>query len=198
VTNQVAETLDFFEEGISEDSPVLKASDDGMKRLSDLVQQQINIEDELEGLNEALEECTLRLARIRADLIPELMDELGFMSFVTMQGDKVEIKPIVQASVPKEEPYRSNALQWLRDEGHGDVIKNIVSVQFGRGEDERAIRLVRELEEKGLDVKQDVSVHAMTLAALVRQLREEGRPVDTRNLKVYEGKISRIKRSRKN
>lgn len=188
------EGLAFWEDGSSEDRPVVEASDDGMSRLAKLVQRQLETEDELDGIDQALADCTKRLTELRATLVPDLMEELGFLSFVTKRGDKVEIKPVVQASIPKDEPWRSNALQWLRDNGHGDVIKNVVSVQFGRGEDEKASELVTELEEKGLDAKQDVSVHAMTLGSLVRHLREDGKPVDTTNIKVYEGRISKIKR----
>ena len=36
----------------------------------------------------------------------------------------------------------SNAYEWLRDQGLGDIIKNNVFVTFGKGEDNKAKQLI--------------------------------------------------------
>lgn len=168
--------------------------EDGMKRLSDLVRQQILAEDEIEQPIEKQEEKSRELTRLRADLIPSLMHELGFAKVTADDGSSVEIKPVVQASLPKDEERKSRALKWLRDSGCGDVIKNEVSCAFGRGEDELAEKAIEQLGAMGVDVMRKISVHPQTLSALVRSMREEGRPVDSENLTLYEGEVAKITR----
>ena len=44
-----------------------------------------------------------------------------------------------RATLPKDEvTKRCKLYQWLRDQGLGDIIKNNVSVTFGKGEDDKA------------------------------------------------------------
>lgn len=166
----------------------------GMKRLSDLVRQQIAAEDEIERLIEEQEAKSKELARLRVDLIPSLMHELGFAKVTAEDGSSVEIKPIVQAALPKDEEKKARALKWLRDSGCGDVIKNEVSCAFGRGEDELAERAIEQLKILGADVVRKISVHPQTLSALVRSMREDGRPVDSESLTLYEGEVAKITR----
>jgi len=191
--------LDFEKDGAFEDEavPLESASSDGMKRLSDLVKQQILVEDELEELAEEQEEKSKDLARIRTDLIPSLMKELGFSRVTSDDGYRVEIKSVIQASLPKDEEKKSRALQWLRDAGCGDVIKNEVTASFGRGEDDQAERLLVLMKDIGIESQRKISVHPQTLSALVRQMREEGRAVDSENLTLYEGEVAKIVRPKK-
>lgn len=190
--------LDFEGDGLFDDVPkALAASDDGMKRLSDLIRQQILAEDDLERLVKEQERKSKELTRLRADLVPSLMKELGFSTVATDDGMKVEIKKIVQASLPQEDGKKSRALAWLREIEAGDVIKNEVRATFGKGEDELADRAAAALDALGIDVERKTTVHPQTLSALVRQRREEGKAVDAENLTLYEGEISKIIRPKR-
>ncbi len=190
--------IDFSSDGEFEDRPaVLEKKDGGMERLSALVEAQIMIEDEIDRLTGELDRQKAMLTKVRTDEIPSLMEELGFSKILTVRGDSVELKDVVQASVPKDGERRDRALQWLRDSGHGDLIKNQVFVVFGRGEDETAEDLLRDLHERGMDAQRKVEVHPMTLAALVRTLRAEGAEVNAEDLNLYEGRISKIKRAKR-
>lgn len=166
----------------------------GMGRLSELVVAQLGLEDEIEELSLRLQDLNDRYERIRKDQIPTLMDELNLTKLTTKDGHVLELKDVVNASIPKEEPRRSSAFAWLKREGHGDIIKNEVKVLFGRGEDEKAEELLERLEADGLEPQRMVSVHPQTLSALVRTLRREGRNVDAECLSIYEAKIAKIKR----
>ena len=55
------------------------------------------------------------------------------------------------------------AFGWLRQNGHGDLIKNNVMITFQRKQDNEAKSLVAELREKGHNVKQAEKVEPMTL-----------------------------------
>ena len=191
------EAFDFFEDRESKEVDLSTGEPlDGLGRLSDLVKVQLDLEDELGRLQVIVDLRTEELKKVRQDQIPVLMDELGLKKIVTTEGHVVELKDVTSASVPKDEPKRSNALQWLRDSGHGDIIKNRVSVVFGRGEDKKAEDLLEILEEGGFDPQRKIEVNFQSLSALVRNLRKDGQPVDSENLSVFEAKLANIKRKK--
>ena len=69
---------------------------------------------------------------------------------------------------------REQALQWLRDQGLGDIIKNNVTVSFGKGEDDKAEQLLNLAAENGFEPQQKSDVSWNTLTALYRERVEAG------------------------
>ena len=61
---------------------------------------------------------------------------MNLQKFTLTDGSEISVKPIYAASIPKDR--RDEAFQWLRDHEFGDLVKNNVTVTFGRGEDETA------------------------------------------------------------
>ena len=89
-----------------------------------------------------------------------------------------------------------SAYNWLRENGLDDIIKNEVSVQFGKGEDSRAQELLSLAGLNGYEPTQRQKVEPMTLMALYRERVEAGldMPSDSFNLFIQdETKISRKK-----
>ena len=66
------------------------------------------------------------------------------------------------------------AYNWLRENGLGDIIKNEVAVQFGKGEDNKAEQLLSLAEQEGYEPTQKQKVEPMTLKALFRERVEAG------------------------
>ena len=66
------------------------------------------------------------------------------------------------------------AYNWLRENGLGDIIKNEVAVQFGKGEDNKAEQLLSLAEQEGYEPTQKQKVEPMTLKALYRERVEAG------------------------
>jgi len=171
-----------------EDSP-----DDG---LIELIDRMIELEDRVKSLEEELkaEEADLRL--LSQEAIPSKMDELQLTEASLQDGTKVTVSQKVKASIPTDPDKRSEALSWLRDNGHGSLIKNEVTASFGRGEDEMAEELLKELTEKEFSVSKKQDVHYQTLNAFVNeQLREaQNIPLDLFNAFTYrQTKITRKK-----
>ena len=109
-------------------------------------QKQINTaEEKLKKLKEA--ETTLS-----EQTIPNLMQQAGIAMLKLKDGSSVEVKPFYSARIPVSRS--EEAFTWLRENGHGDLIKNQVSLEFGRNQDNEAKALVAELKDKGLAVKQ--------------------------------------------
>ena len=63
------------------------------------------------------------------------MEEFGVLDIKLADGSRISAEPFYAARITAEKT--DDAHQWLRDNGHGDIIKNVVSVSFGRGEDDR-------------------------------------------------------------
>ena len=106
-------------------------------------------------------------------------------------GVTIEVKPFVSASISKAN--REEAYQWLMDNGHGDIIKNLVSVDVGK-DSEQAKLALDVLRNAGLEPSNDKKVHPQTLKAFVREQVEKGTPIPLELLGAYLGQKATIKR----
>ena len=69
------------------------------------------------------------------------------MSLIKLKdGSAVEVKPFYGARIPLSKV--DDAFTWLRENGHGDLIKNNVMLTFGRNQDNEAKSLVAELKRE--------------------------------------------------
>ena len=104
---------------------------------------------------EATEEELKKLKDVETTLseqtIPNLMQKAGVELIKLEDGSSVEVKPFYSARIPASKS--EEAFQWLRENGHGDLIKNQVSLEFGMKQDNEAKSIVEELKSKGLPVK---------------------------------------------
>src|SRR5271163_3873114 len=83
-------------------------------------------EAQLKVLKAAHEELQIRR-------LPDAMLDLGVKSLKLTDGATITVKPEYHASIPKAQ--RETALAWLREHEFGDLIKNEITVTFGKGED---------------------------------------------------------------
>ena len=78
-----------------------------------------------------------------------------------------------------------SAYNWLRKNGLGDIIKNEVAVQFGKGEDNKAEQLLTLAEQEGYEPTQKQKVEPMTLKALYRERVEAGLDMTSQVFNVF-------------
>jgi len=108
--------------------------------------------------------------------IPNLMQQAGVQLLKLSDGSSVEVKPKYKARIP--ESRSEEAFAWLRENGHGDLIKNQVAMEFGMKQDNEAKSIVEELKNKGLPVQQKQFVHPSSLRGFVReQIQDLGKDV---------------------
>ena len=131
-------------------------------------------EDEIAAIEDQLKKKKEEADDISSRVIPELLAEQGLSEIKLADGSKVSVRKEFRATVPKDDIKREAALQWLRDQGLGDIIKNNVSVSFGKGEDDKAERLLNLAAENGFEPQQKSDVAWMTLTALFRERIESG------------------------
>ena len=131
-------------------------------------------EDEIAELEDKLKAKKEEADNISSNVIPELLAEQGLAEIKLADGSKVSVRKEFRATLKKDEIAREGAYQWLRDQGLGDIIKNNVSVTFGKGEDDKAEQLLNLAAENGFQPQQKSDVAWNTLSALYQERVEAG------------------------
>ena len=123
--------------------------------------------------------------------IPNLMQQAGVSLLKLADGTGVEVKPFYSARIPASKS--EEAFNWLRENGHGDLIKNQVSLEFGMKQDNEAKSIIEELKSKGLPVKQKTTVHPSSLRGFVReQIQDLGKDVPAELFGTYVANKTKI------
>lgn len=143
----------------------------------------LDIQKEVSALEDQLKKKKEQELKLSEQDIPNLMQKAGAASIKLTDGTAVEIKPYYGARIPASRT--EEAFDWLRENNFADLIKNNVTLTFGRNEDNMAKSLVDELRQKGHNVKQAEKVEPMTLKAFVREQIEKGKDVPADLFGVY-------------
>ena len=167
--------------------------DNSLKEMSSLCAEQVALEEEMRQLEEQLKAKAKAARKLSQEIIPARMSELGLESLTLADGSSIKIKQLVHASIPVR--HREDAFQWLRDNGHGDIIKNQVSATFGKGEDTTASNFIDKIEELGYQPQQKVWVAPMTLKAFVREQIANGSELPTDKFGVFIGAETKISKT---
>ena len=154
------------------DADALSIADEELQGISALAKRAKVLQKEVEDLEAVTKERKDQLRKLTEQAIPEALAETGMRGFVMEDGSRVELKDFYSASISAAR--KAEAFQWLRDHGMDDIIKNTVSVRFGRGEDELCSRLLEILGTQGYPAEQAEKVEPMTLKAWVKEQTERG------------------------
>ena len=107
-----------------------------IQSLADQVEKLEDLNKRLELQEENLKSTKKQIDNISGEVIPTMMSEMGLSHLKLMDGSSVDVKPNYSASITIAN--REAAFGWLRNNGLGDIIKNEISVSFGRNEDNKA------------------------------------------------------------
>ena len=151
--------------------------------IAELCNKLLDVQKEVSTLEDQLKKKKEQELKLSEQDIPNLMQKAGVAALKLTDGSSVEIKPYYAARIPTSRT--DEAFDWLRDNNFGDLIKNNVTLTFGRNEDNMAKSLVDELRQKGHNVKQAEKVEPMTLKAFVREQIEKGKDVPADLFGVY-------------
>jgi len=163
-----------------------------IQSLADQVEKLEAMQQQFEIQEEALKEKKKQIEHISGEVIPTMMSEMGLSHLKLMDGSSVDVKPNYSASISIAN--REAAFGWLRNNGLGDIIKNEISVSFGRNEDNKAADYANLAESHGYQPQQKLKVEPMTLKALVRERIEAGKEMPTEIFNVFVGNKTTIKR----
>ena len=161
-------------------------------KLSDKIKEMQAIQEDIELKEEFLKQRKKDLDHISGEVIPTMLAEMGLSYLKLADGSSVEVKTNYSATITQAN--KEKAFNWLRDNGLGDIIKNDVTVSFGRNEDNKAADYAELARGQGLQPTQKLKVEPMTLKALVRERIEGGKEMPTELFNVFIGNKTTIKR----
>ena len=177
-----------------------KDQQDSMKKTNN-IQSLADQVERLESLNArlALQEDNMKstkkdIERLSGEVIPTMMTEMGLSELKLQDGSHLKVSTSYKAHIT--EANKQAAFNWLRDNGLGDIIKNEISVSFGKSEDNKAAHYAELAKGQGLDPTQKLKVEPMTLKALVRERIEAGKEMPTEIFGVYSENKTTIKRNK--
>ena len=165
---------------------------ENIQSLADQVQKLNTLDQEIESIEKNLKQKKKDFEYLSGEVIPTMMAEMGLSHLKLMDGSSIDVKPNYSASITIAN--RDAAFQWLRDNNLGDIIKNEISVSFGRNEDNKAADYANLASERGYQPTQKLKVEPMTLKALVRERLENGKEMPTELFNVFVGNKTTIKR----
>ena len=160
--------------------------------LADQVKRLRDLEDHVKADEQALKNKQREVERISGEIIPTLLSEMGLSSIKLADGSAVDVKPYYAASISIKN--REAAYNWLRENGLGDIIKNEVSVSFGKNEDNKAAAYANLAQSQGFQPTQKMKVEPMTLKALVRERIENGKDMPMDIFNVFVGNRTKLTR----
>jgi len=165
---------------------------ENIKSLADQVKNLRDLEDQLKIDEELLKDKKRDIEKISGEIIPTLLSEMGLSSLKLADGSAVEVKPYYAANISLRN--REAAYNWLRSNGLGDIIKNEITVSFGRNEDNKAAEYANLAKGQGFQPTQKLKVEPMTLKALVRERIENNKDMPMDIFNVFVGNRTKLTR----
>tara|TARA_R110002020_G_scaffold16580_3_gene58571 strand:+ start:1021 stop:1575 length:555 start_codon:yes stop_codon:yes gene_type:complete len=171
-----------------------KLNDNKLDAVARLASEAADKEAAIRTLEEKLKEEKAALHKITDEQLPEALEEMNLQKFTLTDGSEISVKPIYSASIPKDR--RDEAYGWLRENGFGDLVKNNITVTFGRGEDEKAVEFQGLAMSNGFEPIQLEKVEPMTLKGWLRERVEAGDAVPLDLFGAFISNRATIKRSK--
>ena len=165
-----------------------------IQSLADQVERLEGILRRIELSENNLKDLKKEHQRISGEVIPTMMSEMGLSELKLQDGSHLKVSTSYRATIT--EANKESAFNWLRENGLGDIIKNEISVSFGRNEDNKAASYAELAKGQGFQPTQKMKVEPMTLKALVRERIEAGKEMPTEIFGVFSENKTTIKRNK--
>ncbi|MBE16844.1 MAG: hypothetical protein CL867_11405 [Cytophagaceae bacterium] len=163
---------------------------DALKEVSFWAKEQLRVQEEVTQQEEVLADLKKEFKDISEQKLPDAMRECNLAEIKLSDGSKISVQQFYSARIGKER--EEEAFSWLKDNGHEDIIKNVVSLQFGRGEDDSADGLLKNLTSQGYAPSNKRWVEPMTLKAFVKEQAENGTDLPFETFNVFIGQKTKI------
>ena len=167
---------------------------DNIQSLADQVENLEEVVRTIENHEEHLKNLKKKRDHISGEVIPTMMSEMGLAELKLHDGSHLKVSTSYRATIT--EANKEAAFNWLRNNGLGDIIKNEISVSFGRNEDNKAADYAELAKGQGFQPSQKMKVEPMTLKALVRERIEAGKEMPTEIFGVFSENKTTIKRNK--
>lgn len=154
------------------DDTVLAGND--LAKLTKLASEQLALTAAVEETEKKLESLKEQLKRVAEQEIPELFETLGLSEIKLGTGQKITIRKLYFGKIMSPESFT-----WLRDNGFDEIVKHVIAVDLGKGDDKLAKKITSALDKLQVDYDDKETVHPQTLKAFIKERMEAGEPLPT-------------------
>lgn len=168
-----------------------------------LSQHYLNLVDQAMKLDKELAEKMEQIRKLETVDLPEAMDSCGAKQLPLLAGGFLEIKKIIKASLPslgaiqsQKDPEKKQEMQtklddgldWLRKNGAESLIKNFLSFEFDKGQDNVVGEFVERADELGISHLRETNVHSQSLEKLIKEKMAAGVAVPKETFSIFTGR----------
>ena len=159
------------------------------EQIKEKVKQIQQIDLEIKELKKALQTKQQIKQNIEEIELLDLMDQMGVKTFQLNPQTliKTETKPSLPTAAEIERTRgeeqldlaerKYDGLEWLRENGGEDIIKNNVQIQFGSQQDSECTAFTKELDTRGIFYKRFTDVHQGSLARFLKEYETKERTI---------------------
>lgn len=201
-----ATEVDYGDEPQTSDSDSLKSLISHGERMDEL---ETRIIPEIEA---QLKKATEELRELKAVTVPSLMTSLRMMEIKLSSGSAIVMRNVVRATLPAQGSIQNaktqeerellqhrleEGISWLKEEGGEAIIKNVVTVEVGKGKDNEAGKIIEFAESNGFRANKATTVHPQSLSSFIKEKMQHGAAVPMDVFGVYAGSEASVNRPRK-
>ena len=162
--------------------------------LSEAIEKLKSIGAQVSEAESKLKELKEQEKYINNFTIPEIMNKLNLSTVKLKDGSELSIKKVYSATIKADK--KAEAIQWLRNNGLGDILKNEITVNFGQGEENKAVAYVTLAKGQGYEPSQKEAVHPSTLKVTMEDWKSKGNDVPEDLFWTFDGNQTKIKNKR--
>ena len=173
-----------FEEDVQE------ATNEQLTEISSLAKLQLKQQKAADEITEKLKEANKVLRKTQEQDLPEAMLNAGLEKFTTTNGLNISVSETLYASISKKN--KPKAIAWLMDNGQSSLVKEDVNIPFDKGDHERVMRLVEDLQDH-YPVAVNETVNTASVKAMIKELLADSKEVPLELFGAYFARKSVIK-----
>lgn len=138
--------------------------------MADMLRQSAN---RVAALEDDLAKANAELRKIEEEDFPDLLEEVGLTEVTLTDGTKIKLDKDIRCGISEERRPRAHA--WLRNNNFGGLIKSVLMLEFGVGQDNEKQEIAKHLaQDLGLSPIAKETIHPATLKSFIKEQREKG------------------------
>ena len=160
------------------------------QKLSEEIEKLKSIQSEIKNLEDRIKDLKKDEKHFSTIVIPKMMEDMNLSTVKHKDGSEISVKKIYSATIKAEK--KAEAIQWLRNNGLGDIVKNEITVNFGQGEENKAMAYATLARESGYEPSQKEAVHAGTLRVTMEDWKNKGNDVPEDLFWTFDGSQTKV------
>jgi len=160
------------------------------EKLSEEIQKLLDVQSKIQHHEDLIKDLKQDEKYFSEVVIPEMMNDMNLKTMKLKDGSEIEVSNKFFATALVEK--KAEAYQWLRENGLGNIVKNEITVRFGKDEDNKAQQYATLARGQGYEPEQKVAVHASTLRVALEDLHTRGGKIPSEYFSTFDGYKTKI------